>query len=190
VIDDWEFFHGLATRMGFTLSLIPMINYMTPVPGAPAVQLSVDPRPTTDDLLEILCRGSRVSLDEIKRHPHGCAYPDPAVFVEAKEPGWAGRLDAGNPAMMDDLVALARRSLPDNTRRFVLISRRMMHVYNSSYNAPATNRGRAYNPVSMNHKISEIARCRPGSWWRSARSLGRRERWWWLMSRCASVACR
>jgi anaerobic selenocysteine-containing dehydrogenase len=150
VVEEWAFFHGLAKRMGLTLSIGPMLNYSTPVPGLAPTPLPA--APTTDDLLDILCSGARVSLEEVKRHDHGAVFPDPPTVVQPKEPGWTGRLDVGNAELMIDLASLAGEvgevdARPDKAFPFRLLSRRMMHVYNSSYNVPTTHRGRAYNPL-------------------------------------------
>jgi anaerobic selenocysteine-containing dehydrogenase len=148
VIEEWELFHGLARRMGLTLAIGPMLNYSTPVPGVAPVPLATDPKPTTEQLLEILCGGARIPLDEVKRHPHGAAFPDPPTIVQPKEPGWAGRLDVGNADLMSDLGALITTATACNDAfPFRLLSRRMMHVYNSSYNVASTHRGRAFNPL-------------------------------------------
>jgi anaerobic selenocysteine-containing dehydrogenase len=78
--------------------------------------------------------------------------------VQPKDPGWTGRLDVGNADLLADLVrtvgalgalgALGDVRAPgDDAFPFRLLSRRMMHVYNSSYNVTTTHRGRAYNPL-------------------------------------------
>jgi anaerobic selenocysteine-containing dehydrogenase len=151
VVEEWELFYGLAKRMNYSLSVAPMLTYRARVPGATEVEITSGPKPTTDDLLNIITRGSRISLEEVKRYPHGKAFPDETISVQPKDEGWSGRLDVGNDAMVTDLLRLAGdRDGSDPATPFRLISRRMMHVYNSSFNTPATNRGRPYNPVFIN----------------------------------------
>jgi anaerobic selenocysteine-containing dehydrogenase len=104
----------------------------------------------TEDLLAAVTRGSRVPLEEVKRHPHGALFADPTMTVGPKDDGWAGRFDVGNAELMADLEQLRSSPAPVPEAPFRLVSRRMMHVYNSSFNTPATNRGRAYNPAFMN----------------------------------------
>ena len=53
--------------------------------------------------------------------------------------------------MMGDLARIAAdgaaRGADDDAYPFRLLCRRQMHVFNSSCNVPATNRGRPYNPA-------------------------------------------
>lgn len=66
--------------------------------GAAAdAQIDVQHPPTSDELTEMMTRGSRIPLDVVKAHPHGATFVDPAEFVQAKDPGWTDRLDVGEP---------------------------------------------------------------------------------------------
>jgi anaerobic selenocysteine-containing dehydrogenase len=150
VISEWQFFYRLAQRMGLTLEIV------SPLSGR-RTRLDMRVEPAADELLDALAVGSRVSLSEVKRHPHGGTFPEPASYVLPKEPGWTGKLDLANALMMTDLSALATGpdepgSLagdPHETYPFRLITRRTQHTYNSTSNFPETNRGRGYNPAFM-----------------------------------------
>jgi anaerobic selenocysteine-containing dehydrogenase len=148
LIEEWEFYYGLAQRLGLQLKLHPVLQHA----GLAPVELDMVNKPTTDELLELTTAGSRISLAQIKAHSHGALYPDPPVFVQAKENGWSGRLNIGKSEMMEDLAVIAARTEPSQELYpFHLISRRMRHSYNSSYrNNVSTNRGRPYNPAFMN----------------------------------------
>ncbi|QRP42937.1 molybdopterin-dependent oxidoreductase [Amycolatopsis sp. FDAARGOS 1241] len=140
VVEDWEVFYGLARRMGLSLTVTTA--------GGEKVALDMQRTPTPDELVTTLSQGSRVTLEELKRHPHGAFFPaDPPVVVEPKEPGWTGRLDVGNLDMLRDLAAHAPTSdePADTTYPFRLINRRLMHVVNSSYNAHCAD---GYPPVN------------------------------------------
>ena len=66
-------------------------------------QRFLDPA-TTDELIEVLCEGSRVPLSEVKRHPHGALFPtDPPLRVQPADPETAGRFDLANPVMLEEL---------------------------------------------------------------------------------------
>jgi anaerobic selenocysteine-containing dehydrogenase len=147
VIEEWEFFYGLARRMGYSIALAPMLTYLTPLPGAQPIEITSGPKPSTDDLLEIITGGSRIPLSEVKRHPHGKLYLDEGLRVAMKDEGWSGRFELGCAELMEDLGRLGQAPEPIDEAGFRLISRRMAHVYNSSFNARETNRGRAYNPL-------------------------------------------
>lgn len=149
VVEDWELFYALAQRMGLELEVSSFL-------GKPVTPFRVDMTnpPTTDDLLEMLSRGSRIPLDEVKRHPRGADFSEPAVFVAPAEPDCTARLDVGNVDMMADLASVFAESLGQGARtagasieEFRLLCRRSSHVFNSSCNDVSTNHGRAYNPA-------------------------------------------
>jgi anaerobic selenocysteine-containing dehydrogenase len=143
VLEDWEFFYGVAQRLGLDLRIAGGAHW---IPGSPApVALDMQNKPTTDELLDILAGGSRVPLDEIRANPGQHLYPS-TMIVEPKDPGWPHRLDVANPDMMSDLdVAAHTRSVDDASFPYRLLSRRVQQLLNSAYNIPATNRGRSHN---------------------------------------------
>ncbi|MGE0308015.1 MAG: molybdopterin-dependent oxidoreductase [Acidimicrobiia bacterium] len=149
VVEDWELFYALAQRMGLDLEVSSFL-------GKPITPFHVDmtDTPSTDDLLEMLSRGSRIALEEVKRHPRGADFSEPAVFVAPADPDCVARLDVGNVDMMADLASVFAGSMGQGARdadapigEFHLLCRRSSHVFNSSCNDATTNRGRAYNPA-------------------------------------------
>jgi anaerobic selenocysteine-containing dehydrogenase len=144
LIEEWEFFYGLAQRLGLSLRMKAPFSF---IPGSPGpVDIDMVNKPTTDHLLDLLTAGSRVPLDELRQRPGNNLYPDPTAIVAEKEAGWEGRLDVGNIELMTDLALLAEQPSTDHAPfTFRLLSRRLMHVLNSSHNIEATNRGRAHN---------------------------------------------
>jgi anaerobic selenocysteine-containing dehydrogenase len=150
LIEEWEFFYGLAQRMGLGLTVSSQIFY-----AIDPVHIDMVAKPTTDALLDMITTNSRVSLADVKGADGGRRYDEPAVFVAPKDEGWEGRLDVGNTDMLFDLGREAAR-LDDRRHESAsepfplrLVCRRMTHVYNSSCNVDATNRGRAYNPAFL-----------------------------------------
>ncbi len=162
VIDDWTFFYGLAQRLGVQLTIKPVsFSGTVRIAGQP---MDMDDQPTTDELFDMVTKGSRIPLDEIRRHPEGRLYPDPPITVAPKDEGWTGRLDLGNTQMMEDLaeVAAEGRELLRAGRSagqgagageaerwpFRLISRRQMNVLNSvGRDIPEQTRGQTTNPA-------------------------------------------
>lgn len=144
VIEEWEFFYGLAQRMGLELKVA-------------GVAVSMQDRPTADDLHHVLTRNARIPLDEVKRHPHGRIFDDPSIVVEPKEQGWPHRLDVGHDAMMAELADVAAEPVLDHAGyragevfAYRLVSRRMLDVYNSSgRDIPHLVRKYSYNPAFM-----------------------------------------
>jgi len=147
LIEEWEFFYGVAARMGLQLHMKAGASFMPTSP--PPVALDMVNKPTTDDLLEIMAGNSRVPLSEVKAYPSMTLFPDPAVVVEPKDPGWLGRLNVGDAHMMNDVAEIATSgdvAAPiAEGFHYRLLSRRLMHVLNSSHNITATNRGRSHN---------------------------------------------
>jgi anaerobic selenocysteine-containing dehydrogenase len=146
VIEEWEFFYGLGQRLGLELRV-------------DGVALDMKRKPSMDDLLAIMTRGSRIPLDEVEKYPHGHIFSDPSIRVEPKEPGCEERLDIGNPVMLAELqdvsqeVAVAGAAYYAEEGSFThrLISRRMADVYNSSgRDIPRLTRKWKYNPAFMN----------------------------------------
>src|SRR5262249_61505473 len=80
VIEEWEFFWGLAHRM------------RTPLRLANGAVLDLDRKPTPDQYLDLTHRDSRVPLEEVRRHPGGSLFP-PAAPVSV-QPGRAGKTAA------------------------------------------------------------------------------------------------
>ena len=67
VIEEWEFFYGLAQRMGFPLTAYPI----RPETGVlrerrEAYGFDMERKPTTDDVLDGLMNTSRIPLGELK----------------------------------------------------------------------------------------------------------------------------
>jgi anaerobic selenocysteine-containing dehydrogenase len=150
LVEEWEFYYGLAQRLGLALRLKTPYSF---IPGSPGpTDLDMSSPPTSEELLDMVAAGSRVPLDELRARPgNNCYPPAEPVVVAPKEPGWEGRLHVGNAELMADLLAVAAEppvvAAPDE---FHVLSRRLQHVLNSSHNITATNRGRGHNVAYCN----------------------------------------
>ena len=164
VLEEWEFFHGLAKRMGLALTCYPIRAEAGILRGRrEAFALDPQKKPSTDEVLAGLMNGSRIPLDEIKRHPHGAIFdaehagPDFAPrpehgFVAPADPGNVERLDVGNGDMLRELEGIRRESIAGagagTARPFQLISRRLPNVYNSSgRDLEGLQKGKTWNPA-------------------------------------------
>ncbi len=151
VIEEWEFFYGLARRMGIRLTCHPI----RPETGIlrerrQSFELDMDRKPTTDELLEGLMNGSRIPLEELKRHPHGRIFDEETIRVAPPDADARHRLDVGNADMMAELDDLDGEAPIEGGRPFRLISRRMPNVYNSSCrDIEALSRNRTFNPAYL-----------------------------------------
>lgn len=167
VIEEWEFFYGLCQRMGLALTCHPIRAEAGVLRGRrEAFPLDMKKKPSTDEVLVGLMNGSRVPLEEIKRHPHGAIFDGEPAVVAPADPDTADRLDVGNADMLRELGEIRRLSLPPIAVReatpagegaappprpvFQLISRRLPNVYNSSgRDVAALQKGRTWNPAFL-----------------------------------------
>ena len=132
LIDDWELFYELARRLDVPLRVRG--GGVMPQPGVPRTSVELDPerKPTTDEILELTTRGSRVPLAEVQRHPHGAVFDAEPVRVEPRDPDCDARLELANPFMLAELEAVAAESPErDSAYAYRLVSRRMPQVFNS-----------------------------------------------------------
>ena len=151
VIADWAFFYGIVQRLGLQDKIA---HFGVPADAGDAASTAADgfATPSGDQLLEIMCTGSRIPLSEVQALGHGALYPEPRVHVMPKEPGWTGRLQIGHPEMMEELARRFDQSATDlwyepEGYPFRLVTRRMMHVHNSAYNVEALQGREAFNPL-------------------------------------------
>lgn len=166
VVDDWKVLHGLASRLGRTLTVNP-ISFLDPATQAErAVTLSKEEPPSTEELWDLLLDGSPVSLDEVKRHPQGHVFHRDRT-VEAGVPAKSDRLDVGNDTMLAELGDVASEPLrpdTDDAFPFRLISRRLPHVHNSSWHEHERQRGRSVsNPGFMHPADLDALGLEPGA---------------------------
>lgn len=148
LLEDWEFFYGLAQRLGLELRMTP-VSFTGTVRIRPTA-LDMVNKPSTDDLLELLTAGSRVSFEEVRAVEGGAVFAEPAVTVAPAQPDWEGRLDAGNAQMLADLAAFEAPPAPDDRWPFRLVSRRQINVLNSfGHDIPGQHHGKTYNPAFL-----------------------------------------
>ncbi|TDI62051.1 MAG: molybdopterin dinucleotide-binding protein [Alphaproteobacteria bacterium] len=145
VLEEWEVFYGLAQRMGLQLEfagvLLDMVN-----------------KPTTDDLFELMCAGSRIPLAEVKKYPHGHIFTDDSIRVLPRDEDCEEKLDIGNEFMIGDLQQVVAEPVTSDAAysdelsfSHRLVSRRLNDVYNSSgRDIPALTKNHRYNPAFMN----------------------------------------
>ena len=152
VIEEWEFFYGLAQRLGLELSLYVANLWGPRSARAHVVKLDMQDPPSTEEILEHLTHGSRVPLEQVKQKPHGGVFPAEESVVLPAEPGCEARLELGNPTLLAELAEVAAEPLERDTDfRFRLISRRLPNVLNSTGRDTArlTRRG-SHNAAYMN----------------------------------------
>lgn len=143
LIEEWEFFVGVAREMGVELRI--------PGHGA-AIDLAAEW--SADALFELLCAGGRVALTEVRHHPHGVVVPDPEAVVQAKDLRTSGRFDVGNPMLLQQLTMTGGGSAIEESSEegwngaHLMISRRSRDAVNSTGPAFGPAAG-SYNPAFL-----------------------------------------
>jgi anaerobic selenocysteine-containing dehydrogenase len=153
LIEEWEFFHGVARHLQLQLKMyyFETLTSTRRESRAP-VDLDMDRKPTTDELYELITRGSRIPLDAVKRHPNGAVFPE-SIVAAGRDPQCAARLQVGDAGMMTELSEVAAEAMDASAEfPYRLICRRSAHVYNSTgRDLPLLiQKGGRHNPAFMN----------------------------------------
>jgi len=154
LIEEWQFFHGLAQRMDLDLALTVYYGAGAYMEAPPVkVEIGRNDRPTTEELFERMCVTARIPFERVKQYPHGQLFEAHEVVAE-KDADCEELLDVGNAHMMGELAEvhafdfLAERA--DDDFPFRLIPRRSNNFLNSSgIGIDKLQKGRAYNPAFM-----------------------------------------
>jgi anaerobic selenocysteine-containing dehydrogenase len=168
LIEEWEFFYGLAQRMGVPLSLVGFYGWGRHVESPPIVTpLDMERKPTTDEIYEIITKGSRIPLDEVKRHPHGHIFEEVEDVVQPRDADNQDRLVIGHDHMMNELAGVfaedwvARQSTSEYPYR--LIPRRANNFVNSAGRTLDSLRGKKpYNPAFLHPTDLDALGVSPG----------------------------
>ncbi len=153
VIDDWEFFWGVAARMELPLTLKYWTYGLDFDVIADGLPLDMETKPEPEAMLRFLCKRSTVPFDELLANPSGVRPQiEPQYVMAAKEDSSSSnagaRLELCPPDVADELrIVLHER--PDERFRYQLTCRRMLEAMNSAY-IDATRTRRKY-PVNWAH---------------------------------------
>jgi len=125
VIEEWEFYWGLAQRLNLEVKignqLIP--NY---------------PKPTKFELLQAITSGSRVDIQFLRDNPGGHVFEDIQVEVEPAPPSSTGRLKLFPEGVADEFQELDETPVGSREYSHLLIGFRSKYVLNSfGLNLPA-----------------------------------------------------
>lgn len=142
VLNEWEVFWELASRLGSTL----------PLPGDTP---DMTTRPGTDEIIDRCYAGSRMPLDEVRANQRK-VHMDKKLVVQPAEEGASARF---TPAP-DDLMGELAEVLAETSTTFAgtdvsdypfrLVSRRLKHVLNSTgTELPGLARKGTTNPAYM-----------------------------------------
>jgi anaerobic selenocysteine-containing dehydrogenase len=156
VIEEWEFFYGLAQRMKLELMLVGFYGWGRHIESPPIVtMLDREEKPTTEALYEIITKGSRVPLSEVKKHRHGHIFEEIQETIAPRDSDNEDRLVLGDPTMLGELTDVREEAWQDAQTTpefpFRMIPRRANNFVNSGGRSLQSLRGkRPYNPAFLN----------------------------------------
>jgi len=132
LLEDWEFFYGLAQRMGLPLNLAAGVF---PIMGVetPRADLDMNEKPSSEEILDLVTKDSWIPLDRLRGDPEHVLFEDEAaVFVQPRDEGDTARLDVGSALMFEELSDFAMGDRFERERYgYRMISRRMANTFNS-----------------------------------------------------------
>lgn len=149
VQEGYEMLWGLAKRLGVNLD----------VPG-----ISMDRKPTADEMLDNLLADSRVPMDEIRQYEGGHIWDDEEPRSGFILPDMIGhedkRMALAHPAVIEELQQVQAEPVIETggyetgeNLAFRLVNYRMKEVYcTQGQNLPTLRRRARHNPVLMNPK--------------------------------------
>jgi anaerobic selenocysteine-containing dehydrogenase len=149
-IDDWEFFWGLARRMGTPMQMKQAL-FGVPHDQIPGESFDLDPAKTTStqDIVRWMCGLGELSYEELLANPRGIARDRESVVAAVPDDG--SRLDLCPDDIAAELTALHRRHRQNEEFPMRLLSRRMPGVLNSAFRRAAkTTQRTPWNPAYMN----------------------------------------
>ena len=155
VIDDWEFFWGVASRMNRELTL-KYWNYGLDFDAiADGLPLDMTTKPEPEQMLRFLAKRSAVPFDELLAHPSGVRPQLAPQYVQAAAQDASvakptARLELCPPDVAAEL-RLVLNEKGDDRFRYQLTCRRILEALNSAYiDASRTRRKYPVNWAHMN----------------------------------------
>ncbi len=125
VIEEWEFYWGLAKRMGLEVTIKNEI-----IPN--------DRKPTKFELLQAITKGSRADLNFLRDNPGGHIFEGMQVEVQPASEGALGRLKLFPVGVAEEFQSLKKTNETDGEFSHQLIGFRSKYVLNSfGRNLPA-----------------------------------------------------
>jgi anaerobic selenocysteine-containing dehydrogenase len=150
VIEDWQFFRGLAKRMGKTIMMRkPLFAVAYKDIGGP--ELAITDEMNSEDLVRWIAGLGRSSYDELRSSAYGIYFEDAVAVVQPAVEDDGARLELCPPDIEAHIRAM--RETEDNVAGypFRLVPRRLIEVMNSAFtDAAQTRRRYGTNPIYMN----------------------------------------
>ena len=146
VIEEWEFYWGLARRLGLDVKI-------------KGESMPIDKKPTKFELLKAITAGAKVDLDFLRDNPGGHIFEELSQEVEAAPEGANGRLKLFPEGVADEFAVLRATAETDDDFSHTLIGFRSKYVLNSfGRNLPAIReKSGNTNPANIHPMISKVS---------------------------------
>lgn len=153
VIHDWEFFWGLAARMGVQLTL-KYWNYGQDFESIEeGMALDTHTAPDPEAMIRFLCKNSRIPFDVLKANPSGVRLEGEFQQVLPAARDNAARLHLCPGDVAEELAVVLRDDPRDTGFAYQLTCRRILEAMNGAYRDAA--RTRARYPVNWTYMNPE-----------------------------------
>lgn len=148
-LHDWQFFWGVAARMGVPLTL-KYWNYGLTYADIPeGLPLGIEAEPDPEAMVRYLCSGSAVSFEELRANPSGVRPQRDPVYVQPA-PDNGARLQLCPTDIAEELQGVLNEK-PETRFKYSLTVRRILEAMNSAYrDAPRTQKKYPVNWAFMN----------------------------------------
>ncbi|MEJ7935519.1 molybdopterin-dependent oxidoreductase [Sphingobium sp. AN558] len=152
VIDDWEFFRGMARRMGKTLHMRRPV-YGLAHSDIPGPELEITEQTVAEDIVRWLADGGRSSYEQLRANPGGIHFAKAEGIVQPAGDDNGARLDLCPPDVAAEMDGVRNSQDEVAGYPYRLIPRRLIEVMNSAYTqAGQTRRRFPTNPIYMNEQ--------------------------------------
>lgn len=155
VLEEWEFFYGLAQRMQVPLHPVVFYGWGKHIESPPTiVELDMKNKPTSDELIELMCQDANIPLHEVKKYPHGGIFPQADQLVAPPDDQTSDKLVLNASSMLEELSQVAkedfRQQQSTDAYPLRLVPRRSNNFMNSSgRNLEILTKDKPYNPTFM-----------------------------------------
>jgi anaerobic selenocysteine-containing dehydrogenase len=132
VLNEWEFFNGLANRLGHVLRVSPGAYHFDPRKASSAKAIDPGETWTTERLVEETFAAVGLSLEEVRRHPHGFKVDMPPQRVAPPASDDGARLDVCPSDVARELAEILTGP-PAARPGYLLVNRRVIELMNSEF---------------------------------------------------------
>lgn len=157
MIEMWQFFYQVSQQLGLDLVLYANAAGAGEHWDVPpqAIALDMRQRPSTEQLYAAMCTGSRIPLDEVKKHLHGKIWDELDHTVAPRDSDCEAYLELADSTMLAELAVVygKRGDRPQPSAEFpmLLTARRTNELLNSiGRSNPRLGGRKPYNPAFIN----------------------------------------